>query len=494
MKKIIIAVLGMTLLVSCEDFLSKLPDNRTALESPEAIAELLVSAYPEGAYQGFTETMSDNVGDKGKGGSRYVVDYQPNEYAYFWKDDPTDDYDSPTAYWNECYTAIAASNQALSAIDKKGNRPEYSAVKGEALATRAYSHFMLTNIFGKHYNPATSANDLAVPFVDEPEEVVIKNYTRTTVGDVYKRVEADLLQAEGLIADENYTVPKYHFTQDAINAFFSRFYLYKADWEKVVSYSSKVLGSDPVAKMRDWNGKYASLDLSELRAQYTRSEEPVNILLAKGYSVWAQGVIVFRYALSPTKKEEVFSQTTNPFELVIGDKVALAASDALLAFIPKFLDRIEKSGGGSSGLPNTILPLFTTSEVLFNRAEAYVMLGQYDNALADINTYLKKTAKSYKELKEDDLKAIYSSKKGPELSPFYPLNERQTKFLWFILDLRRKDFIQEGLRWFDIKRFDIEVEHDIFGGTSIKLPKGDLRRVVQIPGEAISRGLVPNPR
>ena len=53
----------------------------------------------------------------------------------------------------------------------------------------------------------------------------------------------------------------------------------------------------------------------------------------------------------------------------------------------------------------------------------------------------------------------------------------------------------EGGRWFDIKRFDIEITHEAYqtGATDV-LARRDLRRAVQIPEEVISYGVVPNPR
>ena len=52
----------------------------------------------------------------------------------------------------------------------------------------------------------------------------------------------------------------------------------------------------------------------------------------------------------------------------------------------------------------------------------------------------------------------------------------------------------EGGRWFDIKRFDIEITHEAYqtGATDV-LARRDLRRAVQIPEEVISYGwfLIP---
>ena len=47
-NKIYILAVGLLFSMSaCNDYLDKLPDNRTTLDSPEAVTELLVSAYPK---------------------------------------------------------------------------------------------------------------------------------------------------------------------------------------------------------------------------------------------------------------------------------------------------------------------------------------------------------------------------------------------------------------------------------------------------------------
>ncbi|XLL74012.1 RagB/SusD family nutrient uptake outer membrane protein, partial [Myroides odoratimimus] len=38
-------------------------------------------------------------------------------------------------------------------------------MRAEALLARAYNHFMLVNLWAKHYNPATAESDLGIPYV-----------------------------------------------------------------------------------------------------------------------------------------------------------------------------------------------------------------------------------------------------------------------------------------------------------------------------------------
>jgi len=206
MKKNKIYLLAAGLLFSlsgCNDYLDKLPDNRTTLDSPEAVTELLVSAYPNAIYHQFTETMSDLVGDKVEG--PYVYDVSENRDAYLWNDHTTEDQDTPTYYWANCYEAIAHANQALDAISKVGNPEDYTAQKGEALICRAYSHFMLVNLFSKHYNPTTASSDMGIPYIEEPETVVFADYERGTVQQVYEKIERDLVEGLTLIRDDAYS-------------------------------------------------------------------------------------------------------------------------------------------------------------------------------------------------------------------------------------------------------------------------------------------------
>ena len=112
-KNLIVIMVAGSVLSACNDFLAEVPDNRADLDSKEKIAELLVTAYPEGNYIPFCEAMSDNVEDN-FGGGQDVTNADP----YFWRDGAATWQDSPENYWNNCYSAIAAANHALRAIDK----------------------------------------------------------------------------------------------------------------------------------------------------------------------------------------------------------------------------------------------------------------------------------------------------------------------------------------------------------------------------------------
>ena len=118
---------------SCDDFLDTLPDNRTDLDTPEKITKILVSAYPTANWNLITEYYSDNTDDNS---DRYQMYDRLSEEIYKWEDTRETGDDSPLTLWNTCYSAVAAANQALQAIDRLGNGEDLQAQRGEALLCR----------------------------------------------------------------------------------------------------------------------------------------------------------------------------------------------------------------------------------------------------------------------------------------------------------------------------------------------------------------------
>ena len=193
---VFIGLIFVWISTSCESYLDKLPDNRANLNSEDNITDLLVSAYPTVAICMLGEASSDNIKDNG---INYGTLNQVVEEYYRWQPSTQKIADSPTHLWEGYYGAIAVANQALEAIDLSDNPDELNAQRGEALLCRAYSHFMLVNIFCQAYNEQTSDKDLGIPYVKERETIVSKNYDRGTVKLVYEDIAQDIEEGIGLI-------------------------------------------------------------------------------------------------------------------------------------------------------------------------------------------------------------------------------------------------------------------------------------------------------
>src|SRR5690606_25376443 len=96
-------------------------------------------------------------------------------------------------------------------------------------------------LFSEAYEIGGANQGMGVPYVDEPETVVLAEYDRGTIADVYNRIEADLTEGLALLPGAKWQVPKYHFNPQAAHAFAARFYLFKGEWAKVVEQVSAIL-------------------------------------------------------------------------------------------------------------------------------------------------------------------------------------------------------------------------------------------------------------
>lgn len=468
----------------CKKFLDKNPDNRASLNTPEQVSQLLATAYPQGNYMAFTESISDNVADKGTG-----VQDKTNVDPFFFRDVADNQQDSPEWYWNACYTAIAAANQALDAIKNAADTSLYSAQKGEALVCRAYAHFMLVTLFAKVYDPNSAATDMGIPYVTTPEKVVFKPYDRGTVAAVYQKIEQDLLQGLPLIDDTKYKIPRYHFTKAAANAFACRFYLFRQDFPKVVTYANAVfVAGNPAAALRPWNTTYRTMTPQELFAIYQKATETANLLLVETQSLWGRNYYTVRYAMNSQKRDEVFASESlfsDTSEWAFRYQTYTGGTNNYL--IPKINEYfVRNSVNANIGLPYVMVPLLTTEEVLFNRAEAYIYLNNTNASMQDLDTYASTRIVGYNAANHKITPAMLQAR--------YGTGNLRLNLLNAVLEFKRAEYVQEGMRWFDMIRYDLDVEHTTSDGQTLSLPAGSPMRVFQLPESVKLSGMPLNPR
>lgn len=483
------------LLGGCNAFLSKTPDARydVDIDSEEKIAELLTGAYPEAGYFTFLEARTDNVEERVRGRHTRL-----NEAMYFWEDYDYEDLDTPLSYWNECYRGIAQANQALELLASYPKTPRIKALYGEAFLLRAYLHFMLVNIWSEPYSPHKSKKDLGIPYLTSSEKNDLVKYDRGTVDEVYTLIEKDLLWGLSLIDDSYYKQPKYHFNKRAAHAFATRFYLMKGEWRQVVEYADLVLGYDPAQVLSKWTDvSYAGEAFSAI---YTNPERPGNLLLTTVESRIARELPNQKYGLTFRKAKEIFDRKgidIHPdYKLTLMTLFPLVRTKGEITdglYISKF-DEYSLFGNTGAKPRNLYVTnvLLSAEEVMLNRSEAYAMLGQYDEATGDLVDFLR-----IKYNVDPFPRFVYRetfSKYHNVYSPFYGMTKEQLSIVKLLCDLRQREFVHEGMRWFDIRRFYMPVSRSGGGKAYSALEKDDYRKVLQIPIEAIKSGLAPNPR
>ena len=519
---------SVAILASCSDQLDTLPDNRTTLDTPKKIAGLLVTAYPDRTPTLFNEWMSDNtdyMGAQNSQGNRGGDQY------FFWQEQTEGGNDSPEQVWMLYYEGIYKANEALAAIEDQGG-PKNDILrnsKGEALLIRAYDHFILANEFCRPYNGKTSTKDAGLYYATGIADfsAAAEQSNRGTVADVYAKIAADIEAGIPLLND-TYEVPKYHFNKQAAYAFATRFYLYYEKWEKAKEYADKLLGSNPAASLRDYRALQAMpLSKSEqavkIAEAYCSASADCNLLVQTSVSnagmALAPWLTSKRYTLTNYLSETELFQSNNiwgtssnliwkPFTVNSGE-----SNFALLMKLPREFEIRNTTTG--SGYLRTLNVDFTMDEALLNRAEAEIMLGQNDAACADmtiwmknffntnvtltptsVQTYFKTVPYAY----ADAAKMVPSFKK--HISPRFTIDAEgsvQESLLQCLLNFRRIETVHQGMRWMDIRRYNIEIPRRLIGanGRPSKnldwLEKDDPRQVVQIPQSIREAGVAGNP-
>lgn len=505
--KILFGIILLTVSTSCSDFLSTLPDNRTQVDTQTKIAQLLVSAYPNANYSVITELSSDNFVDNN---AILPVNLAPfnrmHDEIFAWTAvSSSTDEDSPSYVWENCYSAIASANNALKAIEKlQKEQPtlNLNPQKGEALLCRAYSHFLLVNIFCQTYKDETaSKSDLGIPYATEPETVVQGKYDRETVQSVYAKIQKDLEEGLPLISDMAYTIPKYHFNRKAAAAFATRFYLYKRDYEKVVNYANEVLGSNPESLLRYWLKDYDNP--LAIATDYIDNQHACNLLLLPTNSVFNR-IFGTRYGHNDAAmygstygKGPTWSVSPPCFE----GKLYISGEQDYGVFFPKSYEMFEYTDKiAGIGYAHVVRAEFTTDETLLCRAEALIYLNRNTEAVADLQSW-NKSHLVPDTLTEQVIRGFYTAGNSlfvktlnsEKISSGFTVSANQRPLINCVLHFRRIETMFDGLRWFDIKRYGIEIEHNIGGSGTTKLTYNDSRRAIQIPQEVISAGIEPNP-
>lgn len=494
----IIFVLSLGLLFSCNSFLETMPDSSIDIEidTKDKIRELISGAYPSASYFPFLEPRTDNVAEIINGENVLL-----NQAMYKWQDFEQDDLDTPLNYWNSCYKGISQVNHALEYLSKQPKTKEIKTLYAEAFLLRAYLHFMLVNIWALPYNGEESINDKGIPYVTNPEKNALVNYNRISVKEVYDKIEKDLQYGLSVVDDKYYDKPKYHFNKLAAYAFASRFYLYKGDWDKVIAYSNLPLGSNAGENIRDWAkywNKYVIANNGNMGAFYSSTDEPSNLLITTTESRWNRNYRREKYGLTVDIAENIFRRGFTLTDKKTTWVYFYNGSNKYpnMQVIDKFSEytKFDISGVNPRGIyVNNVL--FSLDEALLNRAEAYIMKKQYYLGISDLQSFIARK-KLYHHYTYDELKTAFPNAQR-ELIPFYNLNGIQASLVKVITELRRKEFIHEGMRWFDIRRFRLVVDRnktgEEFSGDKI-LSRTDNRKVLQIPSQAIKLGIEQNHR
>ncbi|MBE6309735.1 MAG: RagB/SusD family nutrient uptake outer membrane protein [Bacteroidales bacterium] len=172
------------------------------------------------------------------------------------------------------YYTVACCNNILNNLEGKTSNvvteQMINNIKAEALFMRAFSMHQMVCVYAQPYSyvkdlPADDPKALGIPVVTKTE---FGFPARNTVQEVYAQIEADLLEAEAIMADDyvrSGALDKAATIQKTtIQAFLSRVYLHMENWQGAADYATKVINC----------GKYALADKAEYKSMFGATVAP----------------------------------------------------------------------------------------------------------------------------------------------------------------------------------------------------------------------------
>ena len=418
--------------LSCKKFLATYSQNNSFIESAEDLDELLVGeAYVDlisfsPPYMLYV--MDDDVAA--------VIPKNPSNYFQkdigfqYWLPQPRIDSEgklsSTDQFFNDMYSRIARINSILYNIPllrEKGESPAMlNRISGEASFLRAYCYFLLVNIYGKPYDPATAANDYGVPLKTDP--AVNNQFTsRSTTKQVYDQIIADLLEADKALAGAN-SSSTIRVNQAAARLLLSRVYLYMENYERADYFASQVISSGNY-KLTDLNTYVEGKDFlnrNSAEVIFTMGASRIAYFMGLNYDVQpapaykASDNLILGYTPEDLRLKVFFHRNS------IGEM------------------RVAKKRTASNPGVDDVSELFLIrlAEAYLNKAEALAALDRFEEARSTLQEFRKTRFK-------------------PGELP--PVNEEGATLVNIIRNERRLELCLETHRWFDLRRYAVNSKY-----------------------------------
>lgn len=469
MKKIKLIIIGISLValtaVSCsKSFLDQSPDislsvdrsitsESSMLEAVAGMYRSMMTYYTFGRnYQVLGDLLSDNVYMSSSNSGRLIT-----FSGFLWTAESAE----IKMLWQNTYFSILQANRILAADIPRTENVNY--LRGECYTARALCYFYLVNWFGPAYS--AQPDGLAVPIVTQSADVTgpLIYPERNTVKEVYHQIIQDLDSATAIMGTST--------TMHANSSNFLSKYAAEALKVRASLYSEDYSGAKQAALDIITNGGYQlTADLSSFTSYW---------LATAGRTDKLESIFEINYPAAANNGVEGLDYMYSAKGF--GD---LLATDSLYnLYSPSDFRRTlmaDSTRGGYQGYvvkkyqnPTSTdhdeIKLLRYAELLLNLSEAYIETGDKTHALQYLNELAKKRDPAF-------------SGYGSSLS--------DQEVLSAIYKERRKELAFEGLRFFDLKRENVDFNREDMKEKAYSnykvVTKTDFRRVLPIPQDELN--------
>lgn len=452
MKKIFkrtsaVMLIAVFTLQSCQDdFVNLAPEfTLDAVNNPSSIEQ--VEQVLNGAYANFRAGDYYGSGSGTGGGAALMPDvlsdnlYETIQTLANSRDMANLQFQQNTAQitniYNSMYKVISVANIVLRDIDKfttPANQKKANRIKGQAHAIRALAHFDLFKYFAESYN-RTSTTDLALYYSKTFEVSTAAKPARVSNKVYYDELFADINAAQTLLADidanvnQGFALTKPKIGLAAAHLLKARVSLYAGagSYTDAITAASAGIAIAPalVSNQATFTGMYTEAATGEIiwNVQFDAGQS--------GPTFLAFFATNNRSYFRPALEIATVSGTSG---LIRNNDIRYSAYFANVTpttEVPQALALTKYRGKGGVSNGNANFVAMKTAELYLIRAEAYAKGSPAQEALAmaDLNTL-----------------------RAARITGYVPESLTGAALIDAIADERRREFVGEGHRFFDLKR------------------------------------------
>ena len=419
----------LLILCSCEDYLENKDGDKVIPNTLKHYDELIygeIIKQASGSEMAYLPLMTDDVEDETVG--YYDSDSRTKYFPYYtWAIEnqrgllEAENIDNAWAFFYHKILMCNIVYKDVSELEDDVNGMK-NRLLGEVSFLRAMSYFYLVNLYGEPYQDAEQAKTaLGVPI---NTEVGVENrlYQRAKLQEIYDLMEKDLLAALEFFKKGEQLNSIFKPEIDVTRLFLSRVYLFQKKYDKVISVCNDLISQSAatVATIKD----IENYPEDEFGYTYLYNSKNPSILFTWG--------IISEFPLSSS-----YIYTGGYYKASSSLTDLYAEYDDIRGTF--YIDEYSPVPKKYSQDENSIyFRCYRIEEAYLNRAEAIIQSGSdFGAAMQDIEEIRKNRITSDYEVsadnREDALKLLQREK--------------------------RMEFCFEEMRWFDIRRWGLEIVH-----------------------------------
>ncbi|MDF2853376.1 MAG: hypothetical protein K0S31_4061 [Sphingobacterium multivorum] len=328
-------------------------------------------------------------------------------WPYIWSSQLVPD-NTEDLNWSRPYKQIYTANEVIAGVmhSEDGSEKEKRALLAEAKIQRAYAYFVLANLYGDIYDPQTAGNAMGVPLLLQPD--LFASLKRAPLAQVYAQILQDLNEA--LVDIPTTASNNRHPNKAAVEALLAIVHLHMRNFDLAATHADAAL---------QYNATLLDLQLFAASA----SGYPLPFNHPETYFLKQVG--------------QMIDQQLNPELVSLFDTKDLRRTVYMQAGTGQMPSGALRSKKMSVmvGAPNAGP---SVPEMLLIKAEVAARKGNTATAMEFVN---KLRAKRFKQ------------------QDFTPLSATSAdQALQIIVDERRREFFGTGLRWLDMRRFNLDAK------------------------------------